>query len=176
VSRSNSKPDLTAEITVDHGYFPYKVKLGEKLVAHLYTSTLIDAFRHVIKRVEEHNQLIREYNTLVDALKGRVQLDPNELKYKKQIEILSESADEFFRVYGVKVGQVWKTKGSHHHYEVTDIKQNLTLVTLLWLGPYKYTRDLGVENLKRKYELIEDANKVAIKAATAFLEGKNVAR
>lgn len=168
--RRNSRPDLNAELTVDRERFPYRVYLGSRVVASLYTHTLIDATRNCFKYFEEMNELTRQYNLLVDAIKGRAEVNPDEITYRKLLEVPHDTeGDDFFRAYGVKLGQVWKTKGSFHHYEVTDINVIAMEITLSWIGTYKYNRIILIEVLKKKYELVENANKAFIRAVTKGL-------
>ena len=163
----NSRPDLNAELRVDKERFPYRVYLGNRLIASLYTHTLIDAIKNTIKNLELTNDLIREYNFLVDVVKGRDTVDPDSVVYKKLVEVPHDTeGDDFFKAYGIKLEQVWKTKGSYHHYTLEEIDVTLMTVTLKWIGTYKYIRVVEIEVLKKKYELVENPNLVLIKAVT----------
>lgn len=174
MARTNSRPDLNAELTVSIERFPYKVFFGNRIVAHLFTSTLVEVTRHAFQHVREMNALKREYNYLVDVLKGRDTLeDPSTLKYQKLIPVtVAEDGDDFFKAYGVKLGQIWKTKGSHHHYKIVEIDQSQVEVMTKWIGPWKYTRSISIEQLKKRYELIENANEAFILAVTTAKEGR----
>lgn len=159
----SSNPDLGAELRVDRGWFPYTVYLGDRKVLALYTSSLIPAIENTIKHFEATNDLIREYNLLLDVLNNRAKR-PDDLKYKKLLQIPQEyEGDDFYKAHGVRLGQLWKTKGSVHHYEVIEVDLHFATITLSWIGTWKHERTIPVNQLKKRYELMPEANKHLIR-------------
>ncbi len=153
---SAKKPDwLQAELRIDRERFPYTVFLGEKHVATLYTSFIVDQIRDSLSYVKELNRLKNEKNRLIEIIEREGLSVPEEIE-KEDLRSTQVKEDplETLELYGVAEGQIWQSRrGKNQKYRVTKVNSVQQSVHIVWLGEYDWEADVTFNQL-RKYDLV----------------------
>ncbi|EKE29100.1 MAG: hypothetical protein ACD_2C00231G0001 [uncultured bacterium (gcode 4)] len=146
------------EISLERTRFPYTLKVGEKVIATIFTSRMNDAFLNLFEYAVETNRLKRRVNRLIElAERGGLQLPDEQTRRENEIDLsIKEDAEDLFKLYGLRAGQIYKSKRAEYWYELTEINGMKGLITLHWLGEPEYTRDVDIKSISKGYVLWED--------------------
>jgi len=153
-----STSPFQGEISLDRERFPYTLKIGEKPIAAIYTSRLNDVFLNLFQYTEETNRLKRRVNSLITLAETQgIKLPPDDAWREDEIDFsVQEDAEDLFKLFGLRIGQIYKSKKSDYWYELESIDSVAGSVVLHWLGEPEYTREVAIKAISRSYVLWED--------------------